>query len=54
MKVDVEDVPRTDISDDEPLMIDVGIYRVSSSDRTPKGHRSQLDHRSIHHYFVRG
>jgi len=29
----------------------VGIYRVSSSDRTPKGHRSQTDHRSIHQYF---
>jgi len=32
----------------------VGIYRVSSLDRTPKGHRSQPDHRSIHQYFVRG
>jgi len=29
----------------------VGIYRVSSSERTPKGHRSQPDLKSIHQYF---
>ena len=29
----------------------VGIYRVSSSERTPKGHCSQPDLKSIHQYF---
>ena len=32
----------------------VGIYRVSSSERTPKGHCSQPDLKSIHQYFWRG
>ena len=27
------------------------LYRVSSSERIPKGHRSQPDHKSIHQYF---
>jgi len=29
----------------------VGIYRVSSPEITPKGHRSQPDLKSIHQYF---
>jgi len=33
------------------LIQTVGIYRVSSSERTPKGHRSQPDLKSIHQYF---
>jgi len=36
---------------DQRRLEDVGIYRVSSSDRTPKGHCPQPDHRSIHQYF---
>jgi len=32
-------------------LIIVGIYRVSSSKRTRKGHRSQPDLKSIHQYF---
>ena len=41
------DIKETDQAAEGP----VGIYRVSTSERTPKGHRSQPDLKSIHQYF---